>query len=207
MLVVLTVIMVLMAILIPAMTRSRRVARATECLGSIRQLGTAVLLYADSNDGYLPNHNDNNFGSNWDRAMFLCYTQYGSNFEVLHCMRDEFYEKPPAGYGAAFPYQAGAHYWSYCYNMRMAAEWPDLTAPSTVQLKAFVEPAKTITFFEGEEADGGVENDGADGPVDNPYMDPYIRHLRGASYLFADAHAERLQAGTLTLPQFTTAAD
>ena len=65
-----------------------------------------------------------------------------------------------------------------------------MTPPNTVTTLDFADPAFTITYFEGDENDGGVENTGGDGPVESPELDPYNRHGRGSNYLFADGHAD-----------------
>lgn len=53
-LVVIAIIAILAAILFPVFAQSRAKARATQCLSNIRQIGTAVSLYAQDYDEYLP---------------------------------------------------------------------------------------------------------------------------------------------------------
>ena len=50
-LIVIAVIAMLAAILMPALGRSRKKARATECVNNLRQLGYAVHMYWDDNEG------------------------------------------------------------------------------------------------------------------------------------------------------------
>jgi prepilin-type N-terminal cleavage/methylation domain-containing protein len=52
-LVVIGIISVLIAILLPALTRARQQAMTVQCMSNMRQVGNAMLIYADQNDGYL----------------------------------------------------------------------------------------------------------------------------------------------------------
>lgn len=53
-LMVIAIIALLVGILLPALSRSRQLGRSTQCLANLHSLGTAVLMYADTNDGRLP---------------------------------------------------------------------------------------------------------------------------------------------------------
>lgn len=54
MLIVLGMIIVLAALLLPALSRAREEARSVQCLSNLRQLGQAAFAYAQQNDGYFP---------------------------------------------------------------------------------------------------------------------------------------------------------
>jgi prepilin-type N-terminal cleavage/methylation domain-containing protein/prepilin-type processing-associated H-X9-DG protein len=53
-LVVIGVIAVLIAILLPALSRARAMSRRTACLSNLRQVGTAIHDYANANNGCIP---------------------------------------------------------------------------------------------------------------------------------------------------------
>jgi len=53
-LVVIGIIAVLIAILLPVLSKARAQANRTVCLSNIRQLGTAILMYCNDNKGYFP---------------------------------------------------------------------------------------------------------------------------------------------------------
>jgi prepilin-type N-terminal cleavage/methylation domain-containing protein len=86
-LVVIAIIAILAAILFPVFAAARERARQSKCTGHIRQLGTAMLLYADDNGGRFPANLPPTFQNgawvyrNWDyqlvpyvrsQAMFRC---------------------------------------------------------------------------------------------------------------------------------------
>jgi len=53
-LVVISIISVLISILLPALSATRRVAWRTSCLANMRQMGVAIQMYGDDNDGFYP---------------------------------------------------------------------------------------------------------------------------------------------------------
>ncbi|MBE6368138.1 MAG: prepilin-type N-terminal cleavage/methylation domain-containing protein [Lentisphaerae bacterium] len=53
-LVVIAIIAILAAMLLPALSAARERARSANCVGTLKQIGMAVLLYAGNNHDYLP---------------------------------------------------------------------------------------------------------------------------------------------------------
>lgn len=53
-LVVISIISLLISILLPALSKARQTAKAMGCLNQIRSIGTAVHLYANDNDDFVP---------------------------------------------------------------------------------------------------------------------------------------------------------
>src|SRR5439155_24064599 len=53
-LVVIAIIAILAALLLPALGRTKEKAKMTQCLTNLRQIGVAVRLYVDENEGTLP---------------------------------------------------------------------------------------------------------------------------------------------------------
>lgn len=56
-LVVIAIIAVLAAILFPVFTRAKQAAKKTQCLSNFKQVGFAMLMYVDDNNGRYPAHN------------------------------------------------------------------------------------------------------------------------------------------------------
>ena len=53
-LVVIGIVALLIGILMPVLSRARAQANRAACLSNIKQLGTAILMYCDDNDGWFP---------------------------------------------------------------------------------------------------------------------------------------------------------
>ncbi len=64
-LVVIAIIAILAALLLPVLNKARERARASVCTGNLKQLGTAVLSYADDNGDYLPPCRELDGVNNW----------------------------------------------------------------------------------------------------------------------------------------------
>ena len=114
-LVVVSIIVLLIAILLPSLNKARETARRVVCMSNMRQIGMAFFGYINDNRGYFPAHRDFNYASPtngptdfWASAL-LRYTQ--KNHEIFHCpslrdVRDDYgqqwqwsFDKDHIGYG------------------------------------------------------------------------------------------------------------
>lgn len=89
-LVVISIIALLISILLPALSRSRQLGRATSCMSNLHSLGEAVHMYADANDGRFPSVGLAH-GGNVDESaawMNVMAKEYGS-LGVTRCPADE----------------------------------------------------------------------------------------------------------------------
>ncbi len=58
-LVVVAIISILASLLLPALSRARESARSTACMNNMKQIGTAIFMYTDAYEGWLPSvHRD-----------------------------------------------------------------------------------------------------------------------------------------------------
>ncbi|MEM6654810.1 MAG: type II secretion system protein, partial [Planctomycetota bacterium] len=68
-LVVIAIIAVLVALLLPAVQSSRAAARQSQCAGRMRQLGIAVHLFANANEGRFPWTEHAGEGESWIETL------------------------------------------------------------------------------------------------------------------------------------------
>src|SRR5579871_2128918 len=116
-LVVIAIIAILAAILFPVFARARESARKITCISNLRQLGTAVLMYAQDYDEYLPN----NFAGKKDTMLWNDLSGSGivdpylKNKKVWFCPSDGPHVYP--GQTTPHTYLNQTYDYSYClYN-------------------------------------------------------------------------------------------
>jgi prepilin-type N-terminal cleavage/methylation domain-containing protein/prepilin-type processing-associated H-X9-DG protein len=182
-LVVIAIIAILAALLLPALSRAKESARATQCLGQMRQLSLAVRLYADDHDDTFPRsmHSAATYRElPWGRgiAPYLGSTPTAwTNLlpTLYHCSTDR---------------RAGA--WSYGQNVYFELGPGDDYAgsPATWRRMASV-PKPVFTILQAENA----------GAADHIMPNYWVtladasdvaarRHSGRANYNFVDGHAQ-----------------
>ncbi len=173
-LVVISIMALLIALLLPALARSRRSARAAECLSNLRQHGVAFNLY-EIDYGALPHEDDSN------HPEILCW-YFGLN-RYLGVMNDEsvyglrdFY--PKVKLCPEVDRTAPAFIKAYRFNSGL-----ETNAQPFVKLQWIARPVSTPILFDAEYTGSGLSFKGREGKVQ-------ARHLGSANVLFADWHAE-----------------
>jgi prepilin-type N-terminal cleavage/methylation domain-containing protein/prepilin-type processing-associated H-X9-DG protein len=93
-LVVIGIIAVLMALLLPSLSRAREYSRKTKCLANLRSLGHAMVMYANQHKDRLPNSNPHlttSIGAPDETTHVLkqlCEQFLGGSVAVFHCPSD-----------------------------------------------------------------------------------------------------------------------
>lgn len=89
-LVVMAIIVLLMGVTFSVYLRAREKARQTACASNLKQLGTALFLYAQDNDGYFPPYRNHpiKWPNNGPQEVKGCYISTdGTNTEIIFAPR------------------------------------------------------------------------------------------------------------------------
>ena len=88
-LVVIAIIALLMGILLPALQRVRKQAKAVMCKSNLRQIGLAANLYAEEYDSYVPRGLAGGTGRSWFQLFmpFLAQKPVGNDYRTVEIYR------------------------------------------------------------------------------------------------------------------------
>ena len=176
-LVVIAIIAILAALLLPALSKAKERAWATDCLNHLRQIGIASVLYADDYEQALPRSQHS--GESWVGTL----QPYCSGTNLWRCHRD--------------PHKTRLY--SYAVNDFLLPPDAGSGLPNFSRVTAVPSPSET--FFMAECADAYVSSDhfhfaDADegGYTTNAFVGQVAvrRHSGAANYVFMDGHVERL---------------
>ena len=90
-LVVIGIIVVLIGILMPAISRAREKANRTKCLANLRTLGQAMVMYANNSKGWLPNLNPRDDANDYaatNAVLVALNRDYVREPAAFHCPSD-----------------------------------------------------------------------------------------------------------------------
>jgi prepilin-type processing-associated H-X9-DG protein/prepilin-type N-terminal cleavage/methylation domain-containing protein len=193
-LVVIAIIAVLASLLLPALARAKEKGRQAACMSNLRQIGLALRMYAEDNNGWLPTTtHGGNTNASW---IYQLAGQLANVDRIRICPSDPKREERLTARAA-----------SYTLNEYTAV---DLTDPFGRLLETYRRldrlrfPSGTITTFEIADAVGvNVMNDHTHSrkwtngwSAVTADIQPK-RHGSSANYLFADGHVENLAAAKL----------
>jgi prepilin-type N-terminal cleavage/methylation domain-containing protein/prepilin-type processing-associated H-X9-DG protein len=211
-LVVIAIIAILASMLLPALARAKESAKRIQCVNHLRQLGLALTLYADENEGLFPVRGR----VRWITAL---YDGYG-DIKLLRCPSDTSpghtfgWNNSPGEFLTA---QAEAGNPVAGVNPDMAPRsyiingfndyFKGLTQSNGMPEQAISEPSETVVFGEKE----GDPPENGHFWMDSYAMDDLIqvnqsRHMAGkgraggSNYAFADGSARYMRFGTTFSP-------
>ena len=192
-LVVLAVIALLAALLLPALSKAKESARATQCLNQMRQLGMAVRLYADENGDTFPRSEHSAFANGelpWERSiapLLGSSTTAWTNLltGLYHCPSDK--RTTPWSYGLNVYYELGPD--------------DDYTGKPQTWRRLTQVPHPSATLLSAE------NNSSADHLMPEFWYSQAdavdlasTRHKGRANYTFADGHASLLLLNSVFNP-------
>jgi prepilin-type N-terminal cleavage/methylation domain-containing protein/prepilin-type processing-associated H-X9-DG protein len=174
-LVVVAIIAILAAMLLPALSRAKESAKATQCLNNLKQIGLGAAMYANENRDALPRSQHS--GASWV-ATLQPYT--GTN--VYRCPSDS----------------NKLRRYSYAMNDFLLPPAPGSQATDYGNIAAV--PSSSETFFMAEAVQSAASMDhfhfaepdeGDPSPNGFKSQVAVMTHQRAANYLFVDGHVER----------------
>jgi prepilin-type N-terminal cleavage/methylation domain-containing protein/prepilin-type processing-associated H-X9-DG protein len=175
-LVVIAIIAILASLLLPALSKAKQRAIATKCLNNLKQVGIASVMYMDDNEDSLPLSSHD--GQSWVDTL----QPYLSGTNLHRCPIDRNMTR----------------IYSYAINDFLLP-----VAPPDVDYSKFTavpSPSDTLILAECSDANNGSDHLHLKPEIGDPPLNANTfagevavkRHLDGATYLFVDAHAERL---------------
>lgn len=173
-LVVIGIIAILVALLLPVLSRAREQAQRTKCLSNLRSLGQAAFIYANNHKDRLPNGNglevyEDPMAANWVMVNFADEVKDG---RVFHCPSDKN-EAEPDVIQNAFQNEPRSARISYEFYSLF---WPSKEGPKLARLRGQAPIAWDL--------DGGPRDPKLHGAGEENHGP------KGGHVLFSDGHAE-----------------
>ncbi len=183
-LVVIAIIAILAAILFPVFAKAREKARQTSCLSNVKQMGLAILMYAQDYDETICPYVDSNY--NFDTmAWWVVIDPYIMNPQIRKCpsRRGTGY----SDYGVIYPHVSGVG------NAKTLA---DIDYPTETAILTESEGQSSATAAPGNLYLAYCPFTYPEGSISWAYYDgvPYPgRHNEGNNSCFVDGHAKWLK--------------
>ena len=182
-LVVIAIIVLLAAILFPVFARARENARKTNCASNVKQIGLAILQYAQDNDEILPPvAYEDDAGDDYQWPQLIA--PYLKGPQILKC-----------------PSDARSKIISYGLNEAAFVDWEDDSSEHSLSLAEFNHAATTVMGGDvgtGDDFTTPLPNtlkmvepgDDLDDDVD---ARPAARHLEFVNLTFMDGHTKAMK--------------
>jgi len=201
-LVVIAIIGLLAGLSLPAISGAMAKAKSSECVNNLRQIGTAMNLFASENNGYLPYASGpnaagtgNSFGfNNWE-APLAVIMGVGTG-SVSFPSKDSFQNAK-----AKHPFNCPAcktGFRTYTANMRGMGFLPGGNAYPQRKIASLVKSSQLILVADDTFGDPAPANSGTDYFDESNYTNRIgIRHGGRANALFGDFHVESITVSNL----------
>jgi prepilin-type N-terminal cleavage/methylation domain-containing protein/prepilin-type processing-associated H-X9-DG protein len=202
-LVVIAVIGILSSLLLPAVAGAKLKARQSSCMSNMRQIGLAMIMYADDHDGWLPT---TTHGGATNASWVFTMAGYFGNLDRIRISPGD-----PKG-EQRLAAQASSYVLNEYTSVDLTDPWGGVTE-SFRKLPALQKPAETITtFIISDELDASISNDHTHSRRWNRGWNAVLRdiqpdryrtalnddHTRGsANYLYADGHVVAMKAAAV----------
>jgi len=201
-LVVIAIISILAAILFPVFARARESARRSSCMSNLKQIGIAVVMYTQDNDGGLVPYWTTKPGASaktnsWNRVG-VPLDDYVKNDQIYRCPSAPSISKSYAVTGDYY----STYGWSWIYypnpngwvaHFIQTSPGNDITP---FKLDAAPEPSRTALIGETQYGSYYESNGYAFSAFritgTAPQYGMLDRHLGGSNYLYADGHVKWL---------------
>ena len=197
-LVVIAIIAILAGMLLPALNSSREKGRSSSCINNEKQMGTAMLQYAQENDDFLPHAIDSNSGLDSFRGIMINKT---IPVKLVDCPSDSTRVS-----GTDFhPYHGTGNNYSYGLNEKVAGG--SITAgdrPKKRKVGYFKQASSDILLAELNRQYGKIlylswqaqqtykdRSSAAISPFQN--TDGSFNHKDSINFLFLDGHAANVK--------------